>query len=215
MKNWFRSQRWWLLRVAALPVHILAFVILSFVLIRAMPADPARAMLGQNFTEAGYLRMKAELGLDGSVWSQLWRYLEGLAHFNLGNSLFTSRPITTEIGARLPQTIELAVLALIGAVIFGFAISYFGAMHPRSIVGRFCRGYGAIAGAVPEYVPAIACVFIFVHGATLWLECTPFKAIDAGDHQIIVLEIKALLMNPDIEPMVFHRSKFHEIARSA
>jgi flavin reductase (DIM6/NTAB) family NADH-FMN oxidoreductase RutF len=56
---------------------------------------------------------------------------------------------------------------------------------------------------------------VFVHGATLWLECTPFKTVDAGDHLIVVLEIQALLMNPDIEPMVFHRSAFHEIARSA
>ncbi len=56
---------------------------------------------------------------------------------------------------------------------------------------------------------------VFVHGATLWLECRPFKSVDAGDHQIIVLEIEALLMNPDVEPMVFHRSTFHEIARSA
>ena len=56
---------------------------------------------------------------------------------------------------------------------------------------------------------------VFVHGATLWLECTRFKTVDAGDHHIVVLEIQALLMNPDIEPIVFHRSAFREIARSA
>lgn len=56
---------------------------------------------------------------------------------------------------------------------------------------------------------------VFVHGATLWLECTPYKTVDAGDHHIVVLEIQALLMNPGIEPMVFHHSTFHEIARSA
>jgi flavin reductase (DIM6/NTAB) family NADH-FMN oxidoreductase RutF len=56
---------------------------------------------------------------------------------------------------------------------------------------------------------------VFVHGATLWLECKPSMTVDAGDHQIVVLEIEALLMNPDVEPMVFHRSVFREIARSA
>jgi flavin reductase (DIM6/NTAB) family NADH-FMN oxidoreductase RutF len=56
---------------------------------------------------------------------------------------------------------------------------------------------------------------VFVHGATLWLECTPFKTVEAGDHRIVVLEIQALLMNPDIRPMIFHLSAFHEIARSA
>lgn len=56
---------------------------------------------------------------------------------------------------------------------------------------------------------------VLVRGATLWLECSPFKIIEAGDHQIVVLEIQSLLMNPDVQPMVFHRSAFHEIARSA
>lgn len=56
---------------------------------------------------------------------------------------------------------------------------------------------------------------VFVHGSALWLECRPFKVVDAGDHQIVLLQIDSLLMDPDIEPMVFHRSAFREIARSA
>lgn len=53
---------------------------------------------------------------------------------------------------------------------------------------------------------------VFVHGASLWLETKPYKIVDAGDHQIVVLEIDALLMNPDVEPMIFHRSGFRAIA---
>lgn len=56
---------------------------------------------------------------------------------------------------------------------------------------------------------------VFVHGATLWLECKPFKTVEVGDHEIVVLAIEALLMNPDVDPMIFHRSGFHEILRSA
>lgn len=55
---------------------------------------------------------------------------------------------------------------------------------------------------------------VFVHGATLWLECAPFKRIEAGDHEIVVLQIVALAMNPDVIPMVFHRSKFHGLAQT-
>ncbi|HEY0473300.1 MAG TPA: ABC transporter permease [Kribbella sp.] len=161
MIGWIRSQRWWLGRVAVLPLHLLVFVIFSFVLVRAMPADPARAMLGQNFTEEGYLKMKKELGLDGSIWSQLGTYLNHLLHFDLGRSLFTNRTVTSELMVRLPATIEIALLALIGAVFFGLVISYFGSMYPTRLIGRVCRGYGAIAGAVPEYVLAVACIFVF------------------------------------------------------
>jgi flavin reductase (DIM6/NTAB) family NADH-FMN oxidoreductase RutF len=56
---------------------------------------------------------------------------------------------------------------------------------------------------------------VFVHGATLWLECAPFKRVEAGDHEIVVLQIVALAMYPDVTPMVFHRSNFHELAPTA
>ena len=56
---------------------------------------------------------------------------------------------------------------------------------------------------------------VFVHGATLWLECAPFKRIAAGDHEIVVLQIVALAIYPDVAPMVFHRSNFRELAPSA
>jgi flavin reductase (DIM6/NTAB) family NADH-FMN oxidoreductase RutF len=56
---------------------------------------------------------------------------------------------------------------------------------------------------------------VFVHGATLWLECVPFDIVSAGDHEIVILEIVALAMYPDVTPMVFHRSNFRELAPTA
>lgn len=55
---------------------------------------------------------------------------------------------------------------------------------------------------------------VFVHGATLWLECAPYNRVEAGDHEIVVLRIVALAMYPDVAPMVFHRSGFRELAPS-
>lgn len=56
---------------------------------------------------------------------------------------------------------------------------------------------------------------VFVHGATLWLECAPFKRVEAGDHEIVVLQVVALAIYPDVAPMVFHRSNFRELAPTA
>jgi flavin reductase (DIM6/NTAB) family NADH-FMN oxidoreductase RutF len=53
---------------------------------------------------------------------------------------------------------------------------------------------------------------VFVHGSTLWLECAPFKRVDAGDHEIVVLQILALAMYPDVAPMVFHASSFRQLS---
>jgi flavin reductase (DIM6/NTAB) family NADH-FMN oxidoreductase RutF len=56
---------------------------------------------------------------------------------------------------------------------------------------------------------------VFVHGAILWLECSPYDVVEAGDHEIILLRVESLAMNPDIAPMVFHLSNFHRLASSA
>jgi flavin reductase (DIM6/NTAB) family NADH-FMN oxidoreductase RutF len=56
---------------------------------------------------------------------------------------------------------------------------------------------------------------VFVHGATLWLECAPFKRVEAGDHEIVILRIASLAAYPDVIPMIFHRSGFRELAPTA
>nr|WP_241266399.1 flavin reductase family protein [Streptomyces scabichelini] len=56
---------------------------------------------------------------------------------------------------------------------------------------------------------------VFVHGATLWLECSIYEVVEAGDHAIVLLKIEALDMYPDVPPMVFHRSGFHGLASTA
>lgn len=53
---------------------------------------------------------------------------------------------------------------------------------------------------------------VFVHGATLWLDCSVYSVVAAGDHDIVLLAIEALAMYPDVAPMVFHRSHFHDLA---
>ena len=53
---------------------------------------------------------------------------------------------------------------------------------------------------------------VFVHGATLWLDCSVYSVVEAGDHDIVLLAIEALAMYPDVAPMVFHRSHFHDLA---
>lgn len=56
---------------------------------------------------------------------------------------------------------------------------------------------------------------VFIEGASLWLECEPFLRLPAGDHEIVLLRILALEMDPEVTPMVFHRSAFRELATPA
>jgi ABC-type dipeptide/oligopeptide/nickel transport system permease component len=173
-----RDNRWWWGRLAVLPVHLLVFVVLTFILIRLMPSDPVRAMLGQNYTPEGYAALQEKLGLAGSLPAQLWHYLVNLVHFDLGNSLFTGRPVLSELSTRLPSTVELAFLGLIASVVISLVASYVAALHPRSLVGRIVRGYAAAAGAVPEYVLAVGGILLFY--STLHVVPPPLGRLTTG-----------------------------------
>lgn len=52
---------------------------------------------------------------------------------------------------------------------------------------------------------------VYVHNSPLWLECRLYDVVGAGDHDIVILRIEGLSIQPDVQPMVFHRSHFHEL----
>ncbi|OZE78227.1 peptide ABC transporter [Rhodococcus sp. 15-649-2-2] len=178
MKTFLGRQRWWLGRVAVLPLHLLVFAVAAFFLVRAIPGDPAREVVGPEATEADYLATKAELGLDGSLWSQLMSYLSDLLHFDLGNAIMTGRPVTTDIADRLPGTLELAGIAFFFLLAITLLLSAVVVSRPRSIAARAVRGYAQAAGAVPEFVVGVVGIFLFY--ATLQVVPAPTGRVRAG-----------------------------------
>ncbi|OZE05108.1 peptide ABC transporter [Rhodococcus sp. 05-2255-3B1] len=178
MKTFLGRQRWWLGRVAVLPLHLLVFAVAAFFLVRAIPGDPAREVVGPEATEADYLATKAELGLDGSLWSQLMSYLSDLLHFDLGNAIMTGRPVTTDIADRLPGTLELAGIAFFFLLAITLLLSGVVVSRPRSIAARAVRGYAQAAGAVPEFVVGVVGIFLFY--ATLQVVPAPTGRVRAG-----------------------------------
>ncbi|OZF33014.1 peptide ABC transporter [Rhodococcus sp. 14-2483-1-1] len=178
MRTFLGRQRWWLGRVAVLPLHLLVFAVAAFFLVRAIPGDPAREVVGPEATEADYLATKAELGLDGSLWSQLMSYLSDLLHFDLGNAIMTGRPVTTDIADRLPGTLELAGIAFFFLLAITLLLSAVVVSRPRSIATRAVRGYAQAAGAVPEFVVGVVGIFLFY--ATLQVVPAPTGRVRAG-----------------------------------
>lgn len=171
-------QRWWMGRVAVLPLHILVFAVAAFFLVRAIPGDPARELVGPEATEADYLATKAQLGLDGGLWSQLQSYLADLLHFDLGNAIMTGRPVATDIADRLPGTLELAGIAFGFLVAITLLLSAVVVAWPKSFAARLVRGYAQAAGAVPEFVVGVVGIFLFY--ATLQVVPAPSGRLRAG-----------------------------------
>ncbi|MGE7603906.1 ABC transporter permease [Peribacillus sp. NPDC097675] len=106
-------------RLGSLIPVLLGMAFIVFMMIRAIPGNPAQVILGQQATKEAVAAMTKKLGLDQPWFIQFWDYLTGLVTGDLGVSLKTNTPVSEEIWPYLSATMELALVAMIIAVIIG------------------------------------------------------------------------------------------------
>lgn len=162
--NWYRGNKWWVLRVARLPLDIFVFSTIAFFLVRLLPGDPVSVAIASRsgqVTPEAIASVRHQMGLDGNVWDQLLRFWGGLFQGNLGDSLTTSAPVTKEVFSRLPSTIELVLLGLIGAFVFCLALGLLYLRFANRVLRNTIRIYAATATTVPVFVIAIFLIVIF------------------------------------------------------
>src|SRR5262245_51364109 len=98
---------------------LIGLSLLIFVWVRALPGSTAVALLGERATPASVADFNRRYGLDKPIYVQYWDYVKLTASGDLGASVSSHRPVTTEIKERFPATIELALAAMIFALAFG------------------------------------------------------------------------------------------------
>jgi peptide/nickel transport system permease protein len=108
-------------RIFHLALILLGVSVLVFLMLRMIPGDPARLLLGEYATEDDLARLRGQMGLDRSYPVQYGIYLAGLLQGDLGNSLRNGSPVAEEIAPRLMATLELAVAAMLIASLVGIA----------------------------------------------------------------------------------------------
>src|SRR5580704_19621193 len=103
-------------RLAMAIPSLIGVVIVTFLLTRALPGDPAAYFAGPAATKEAVEQVRVKLGLDKPLLVQFVRYVGDLSHGDLGVSLTTGQPVATEIKTRLPASAELTLLGLIVAM---------------------------------------------------------------------------------------------------
>ncbi|MDW0110823.1 ABC transporter permease [Sporosarcina aquimarina] len=98
---------------------LLGMTFVVFMMIRAIPGNPAQTILGQQATPEAVAALNAKLGLDQPWYTQFFSYLKGLFTGDLGESMRTKLPVADEIWPYLAATLELALFAMIIAVVIG------------------------------------------------------------------------------------------------
>ena len=114
---------------------LIGVVIVTFLLTRALPGDPAAYFAGPAATKEAIEQIRAKLGLDKPLPQQFIRYVGDLAKGNLGESLTTGQPVVTEIRNRLPASAELTLLGLIVSIAIAIPLGIFAAV----VVWHFLR----------------------------------------------------------------------------
>lgn len=139
----------------------LAAIIVVFVLLRLLPADPANSYAGVgNPNPAELAATRHRLGLDASIATQLWRFLGHLAHGDLGKSWNAASPVSGQIENALPVTLQVVVLAFVLTLLISVALGLAAALRPGTRTDSAVRGYSLFAGSQPEFWWGLLAIFV-------------------------------------------------------
>src|SRR5260370_39483766 len=126
-------------RLAASLPSLAGVVVITFLLMRALPGDPAAFFAGPAATPQAVEEVRHKLGLDRSLATQLGLYLRDLAHGDLGTSLTTGQPVRKELLTRLPASLELTLAGLFLAPLIGSPLGVLAATRPGALFGHPSR----------------------------------------------------------------------------
>ncbi len=130
----------YILRRIALSIPaLLGLILLTFVLSRVVPGDPAATLAGDAATPAQIAELRVQYGLDRPILEQAVIHVRQVLSGDLGNSIFSGRPVSEEILQRLPATLELTFLALFFATVLGIGLGLVAALDHNGPLDHLVR----------------------------------------------------------------------------
>ncbi len=132
-------------------VVLLGVILITFFLARVVPSDPAAKWAGPRATPAQIVQARLELGLDKPLPAQFYKYLTDLLQGNLGHSLRTRQPISQELKASLPATVELVLLSTLAAVLIGIPLGVISAKRKNEMVDHISRLFSVGVVSLPTF----------------------------------------------------------------
>jgi len=146
--------------IVAIPT-LIGVAIVVFLMLRMLPGDPARTIAGVLASEQDVERIRVQLGLDQPVWVQFVDFITRLARLDLGQSARTSQPVLSEILARLPYTVELAVTAIILATAIGILAGVVAATHHNTRIDYLVSAASLFGVSMPVYWLGLMLIVVF------------------------------------------------------
>jgi len=141
--------------------NLIGVVIITFLLTRALPGDPAAYFAGPAATKEAIEQVRVKLGLDKPLIVQFGQYVSDLGHLNLGNSLTTGQPVLTELKNRLPASAELTLFGLILSMLIAVPLGILAAVRQGSWIDHTCRVVATTGVSLPVFFTGLLLVYAF------------------------------------------------------
>ncbi len=135
--------------------------IITFGLSHIVPADPARLIAGPRASKSTVDMIRHDYGLDRPLYQQYLTYAKGIFTLDFGTSLSTLRPVRSDLARYLPATAELALSAIVLAVVIGIPLGIISAIRPNSPVDYIGRVISVAGLAIPVFWLALMFQFLF------------------------------------------------------
>src|SRR5215831_16776093 len=169
----------WILRRVLAVVPVLFGVTLAvFSMLFLVPGDPVKMMLAEFVTNPDQVaQMRAQLHLDEPILQQYGRFVANAARGDLGTSIRSRRPVTTEISENVASTAQLAVAAMLVAVAVGVPLGLLAALSRNSWLDVASMGTALLGVSMPSFWLGLLLIFAFS------LHLAWFPANRGGDHR--------------------------------
>jgi ABC-type dipeptide/oligopeptide/nickel transport system permease component len=142
---------------------LIGVVIVTFLLTRALPGDPAAYFAGPAATAEAVEEIRIKLGLDQPLIVQFVRYIGDLSHGDLGSSLTTGQPVAAEIKRRLPASAELTLLGLLVSMAIAVPLGILAATQPGSLIDHACRVVTTAGVSLPVFFTGLILIYVFYY----------------------------------------------------
>lgn len=152
-----------MMRIAqSIPV-VVGVVVISFLLTRALPGDPAAYFAGAAADEASIEEIRVALGLDKPLIQQFFIYVGDLLQGDLGQSISSGQSVAADLAKRLPASLELTLTALIVSCGIAIPLGVLAATQPGSWIDHLCRVVVTAGVSLPTFFTGIVLIYVFYY----------------------------------------------------
>lgn len=168
-------------RIALIAPLLLGITLLCFTIMKALPGDPVQGMVGERASEQTIERIRKQIGEDRSFAGQYFGYVSLLARGEFGESLYSGRDVLSDIKAKFPNTLALALASMLLAVPLGLALGFTAAYRRGTRTDRLITTISVLGISMPVFWIGLLLMLV----ASFWLRLLPPSG--TGDIRFIVL----------------------------